>query len=87
MDPAAAPHRGPNCTSRGTEIPPGGTAPPSPPGPSHDAPLPRALREALEETPPRPRVGPTLAWGAACLTLILLLAGQILYHERLRLLE
>ncbi|MFP4079935.1 MAG: DUF3426 domain-containing protein [Ectothiorhodospira sp.] len=32
-------------------------------------------------------MGPTLAWGAACLTLILLLAGQILYHERLRLLE
>ncbi|WP_200180108.1 DUF3426 domain-containing protein [Ectothiorhodospira mobilis] len=33
-----------------------------------------------------PGRGATLAWGTACLALILLLAGQILYHERHRLL-
>ncbi|MCG5535477.1 DUF3426 domain-containing protein [Ectothiorhodospira mobilis] len=86
MDPATAPHRDPTHLPARDENLPKEAAPPPPAGPPHDAPLPRALREALEAPPSRPGTGATLAWGLACLALILLLAGQILYHERHRLL-
>lgn len=51
-----------------------------------EPPLPPALQD-LPLQDERTAPGATLAWGAACLLLILLLAGQILYHERHRLLS
>ena len=49
--------------------------------------IPHALREDLERSGTRPRsTARTLAWGSACLALILLLGAQVAYQERYQLL-
>lgn len=54
---------------------------------STDSGIPQALREDLERLGSRPRgAARTLAWGGACLLLILLLGAQAAYQERYQLL-